>query len=843
MKLLYVGELACVLAGIIWAGNANGNTLELARDGKADYAIIQSTNATLAETFAAQELSAFLEKATGAKFAIISDTNQPLPKKGMYVGWTDVAGQCADRAKLGDEEWIIKSIGENLVLTGGRPRGTLYAVYEFLEQQVGCHWFDEFTETIPAQPSLVLKKMDIHGQPAFWDRQCYSAIEVALGYGAETQDFRARNKDVGTSLAKYGATPTWGSPGGCHTFYSYSKEWPTNHPEYLAMNANGERVVAKDGGGPGQICLTHPEVRKLMLQQLKVFIAKDREKAAKAGLKPPRVYAIEPNDNHWSCLCPECKAFTEREEAASGPLIDLVNSLADGIKDEYPDVLVETFAYSDILKPPKTIRPRANVMIRLAQLNAEYGSDVSLNKYGSPDFYPDLFLPMNHAVNQKAYALVVTWSKIAKHMAYWDYWRKYSFDTFPSPYVNMRCLQPDLKFFRDCGIEVMFVENENVSPTSFFALKRWVGLKLMQNPDQDAKHLIKTFMDAFYGPATGKMTEYLNYLEDRIAAVPQEKTGKMSAMQIQERPYLDLEFYKTSQRLLDEAEAQCGTNTAALLNVRVERIPVDAALYCMWDKLAKQLPAGQPMPWDREQVIKRYETNRLAQVESRWAKDRRQAGKDILQKEIRAFREMALVNQRKAEKPLALRVAKLADAAAAGDPSKVDWTKAAPIGPWRTLNDSEGIPARNIKGALAHDGKYLYISLEEILGSAKLSSTADMWSGDDWELFFAAARDRAFYRQIAISPDGKHIDYEWIKQSPAVWTNSASIKSDTNGGRWQVLFSMPLAELVPNGVKTGQPFYMNVFRGAPAPGEPMCWSPTFDKGFHDVTRLAEITLE
>ena len=86
----------------------------------------------------------------------------------------------------------------------------------------------------------------------------------------------------------------------------------------------------------------------------------------------------------------------------------------------------------------------------------------------------------------------------------------------------------------------------------------------MQNPDQDPAPLIKTFMDGFYGPAAGKMTAYLNYLEASIAAAP----AMVAAIQTFQRPYLTLEFYKTCQRLLDEAEALCGSNPAALLNVQ-----------------------------------------------------------------------------------------------------------------------------------------------------------------------------------------------------------------------------------------------------------------------------------
>jgi len=619
-----------VISGLFSVGFFAGlfGKLELARNGQTDYAIVQSAQPTPAEQFAVEDLGAYLQKITGARFTVVSETNAVLPVRAIYVGWTEFARkQGIDLAALGDEEWIIKSCGKNLVMVGGRPRGTLYAVYEFLEKQVGCHWFDEFTETVPARPDLVLKKMDIRGLPAFWDRRIYTAADI----GIVTERFRFRNKE---STSSFGSGSVFGSPNSCHTFHDYSKAWPTNHPEYLALNAEGARP------SDGQICLTHPEVRKLMLAQLKEFIAKDREAAAKAGCQPPRIYAVEQNDNTLVCQCQECKAFCEREDSPSGPLVDLVNSLADGIKAEYPDVLVETFAYQTTLKPPRTIKARDNVMIRVAQLNAEWPKPVK-----ERDDHPDMFRPMTHPVNRGPCEILVSWSKVIQHLAVWDYWIQYSFnfEDIPSPYVNMRCLQPDLKLFHDSHVEMMFVECEKSEITSFFDLKRWLGIKLMQDPDQSPAPLIKTFMDGFYGPATGKMAEYLNYMEDQMATTP--ATEILSEIQTTKRPYLTLTFYKTCQRLLDEAEALCGTNAAALLHVRKERIPVDGGLYGMWAQLEKQLPAGQTMPWDREKILQRYEADRLAQMEARCSKGTLQKNKDTLQKELKKMREKPLAQK------------------------------------------------------------------------------------------------------------------------------------------------------------------------------------------------------
>ena len=340
------------------------------------------------------------------------------------------------------------------------------------------------------------------------------------------------------------------------------------------------------------------------------------------------------------------------------------------------------------------------------------------------------------------------------------------------------------------------------------------------------------------------MSAYLAYTEQRINAVP--ATEKLSVLEAQNRPYLDLDFYVTSERLLDEAEAMCGTNKQALLHVQRERITVDSGLLGMWASLQSKLPAGKTMPFDHEAILKRYAAMRLAQMEAFYSKNQLPEGKVALEKEVRKFRDIPLIEKIKAGKqPSApvLRIPRLGDAAAAGDLAKVDWTKATTIRPWRTLYGIER-PQRQIKGALAQDGKYLYFSLEETIELAKLSSAADVFSGDDWELFFAAQRSKPPYRQIGVNPDGKHSDYEWTRlglgTDCAAWTNNAVVKSAVSNGQWQVKISVPLANLIPNGVKAGQPFYMNIFRGG---ADPICWSPVFDEGFHDLDHLAELTLE
>jgi hypothetical protein len=76
-------------------------------------------------------------------------------------------------------------------------------------------------------------------------------------------------------------------------------------------------------------------------------------------------------------------------------------------------------------------------------------------------------------------------------------------------------------------------------------------------------------------------------------------------MRADARPYLDLEFFTTAYRLLTKAEKACGSNVNALLHVRHEWIPVNAAIYNMWHQLRRQLPKDGKMPFDRQAILLR----------------------------------------------------------------------------------------------------------------------------------------------------------------------------------------------------------------------------------------------
>ncbi|MFA7158954.1 MAG: hypothetical protein WC299_06575, partial [Kiritimatiellia bacterium] len=172
-----------------------------------------------------------------------------------------------------------------------------------------------------------------------------------------------------------------------------------------------------------------------------------------------------------------------------------------------------------------------------------------------------------------------------------------------------------------------------------------------------------------------------------------------------------------------------------------------------------------------------------------------------------------------------------------GDPARVDWGKAAKGNEWSTF---KGVPiARKVEARFAHDGKYLYIRLSEEGLASPLTNDPGVFSGDDWELLFAAKRGAPPYRQIGINPAGNSVQLAYGEDS-SKWESGAKLISEAGANSWKMSLGFPLDRLLPGGAKPGQTIYVNIMRGGK---EPLAWSPTFDGGFHALDRLGELVLE
>src|SRR5947208_14077892 len=108
----------------------------LADRGRTSYRIVVHRGATAPERHAAEELARLLREVSGATFPVeeIADANAA-PANSIRIGPEAAAGVIApdEIARLASEGYVLRTRGPTLVIAGGRPRGTMYGVYSFLE--------------------------------------------------------------------------------------------------------------------------------------------------------------------------------------------------------------------------------------------------------------------------------------------------------------------------------------------------------------------------------------------------------------------------------------------------------------------------------------------------------------------------------------------------------------------------------------------------------------------------------------------------------------------------------------------------------------------------------------
>ena len=121
--------------------------MKIVESGKAVCGIVLPTNPTPRELFAADELIKYVEKISGVRLEI-ADTYA----NKIVIGEPDKNASAAkiltqaefDAQVPGPEGFMIIAKGDTLLLAGSskhpteKERGTVYSVYYFLEQYLGC---------------------------------------------------------------------------------------------------------------------------------------------------------------------------------------------------------------------------------------------------------------------------------------------------------------------------------------------------------------------------------------------------------------------------------------------------------------------------------------------------------------------------------------------------------------------------------------------------------------------------------------------------------------------------------------------------------------------------------
>ncbi|MDH4090721.1 MAG: DUF4838 domain-containing protein [Cyclobacteriaceae bacterium] len=537
---LYARTATCLIVGFLFAflpvaaqkkskkkpqANAATQNIVLADNALSRYRIIVPTAATASELKASAVLQHYLLEISGAALPIIKSDNQKSDYE-IVLGQNERLDELKLNFNLNtlkEDGFFIKTDSQRLIITGGSEKGTLYGVYTFLEDYLGCRMYSPKVKVIPKQARIELSKIDNVQIPVIGFRDTHYRIAWDPEY---TEWHKLDHNEKGDR-------PDWGM--WVHTFNELvpPETFYGDHPEYFS-EVNGKRI-------PTQLCLTNPAVVEITIQSLRRKIAQN----------PTALYwSVSQNDNRNYCTCSNCREIDEREGSPSGAIIQFVNQIAQA----FPDKIISTLAYEYGRRAPKTLRPLENVNIMLCSIEAPRDKPIAEDPT-SADFVRD----------------VVDWGKIAKDIIVWDY--VIQFNHLVSPFPNLHVLKPNIQFFAQHGVNALFEQGNREVGGEFAALRAYLISKLMWDPNANVEELMNDFLQGYYGEAAKPIRQYIDMMREALLASGQPLRIFGSPNEAASS-YLTPALIARYESLFDEAEKAVSASPAVLERVRIARLPL-----------------------------------------------------------------------------------------------------------------------------------------------------------------------------------------------------------------------------------------------------------------------------
>lgn len=535
------------------------SSVALIKDEKTVFTIIYPRNASAVNINAAKQLAIHLNKVSKANFKLAVE-NYGLQNNIISVGNTALYQKNISpliKSPLGKDGIVIKTLGQNLFLNGATDQAVLYAVYQFLEDQVKIKFLTPEVFDYPDYKNLTINIINVVYTPPFFYRSHYA---YNPNVSAEFATILKENGDFSP------LKEIWGKPhrflGWVHTFSQIlpPKKYFSAHPEWFADPANGYLPCTKSSSIPAdqetQLCLSDNKMQAEFLKQLLIRIKED---------PTYDLISLSQNDNKGFCKCSACTRIINEEGAASGLLLRFVNFMAAAVAKQYPNKTIETLAYYATETPPLKTKPNKNVMIRFAPIDANMAYPIESEQ--------------NHRVNYN----IKKWAEISNQNFFWGY--NTNFRHAVLPYPSLSKTLTDLKYLQKQQFKGVFIQ-DNTNPEGFgyfLDMQAWVIAKMMWNPNQNEQVLIEQFFNSYYGASGKSLLAYYKLIENAF-----KKSGvKLLAYHTDYSFIKELDI-KNANLLFNQALASALGNKTLTERVNKEKISFDFLLAFIGEKTSAE---------------------------------------------------------------------------------------------------------------------------------------------------------------------------------------------------------------------------------------------------------------
>ena len=444
-------------------------------------------------------------------------------------------------------------------------RGTAYAVYNFLEQDLGVRWLwpGELGEAAPSMktitvnpknrsdapklPKRIVRNGYDYSVPAAWNAR----TELGGNFGvftrlAEEADMWFDHIGLGDSLPKY-SVATEG-----HT--DWPEKFGKDHPEWFAMQSDGTRLL-KYPGNRVRLCLANPEVIDQIVKEADAFFREHPDKI---------MYGIELADV-WGSYCVDdlCKAWGPTQS-------DIVArhwaAIGERIEKMHPDKLLYAHPYHTYIDPPTNVdRLPDNIIL----------FPVGQNVHGytaEPD-------------RRRSIESWLGWAKLNRAKMIWR--PNYPHNDVGYPLNYARRIAADIKLF----YENKLMGTDIDSLRRFWAgsgLNYYVVCKLLWDPTRDVDAMIGDYCEKGFGAAASEIEAYFDFVEKLTTDIAGKEVAGFHPMGLPGGTtgsfglavHFTPEVTKAMHALLDEAVVAAGDDEIvkqriAFLRKSVEYVEVE----------------------------------------------------------------------------------------------------------------------------------------------------------------------------------------------------------------------------------------------------------------------------
>jgi hypothetical protein len=343
------------------------------------------------DRFAADELARYLDRITGQTFAVRTADAAAIPPAAILVGrsFGEQFGEDLSDARLGEDGFLLKRENRRILIAGADERGTLYGAYAFLER-LGCRWFaPNFTfyspasgEHIPRLASPEIGELDVAEKPAFrWRKKYVEEGETHdLPRLIALVDWMAKVRlDVlncaidyqGEGRTKWdnwraGLTPELKKRGllievGGHGYQNFlpAARYFAQHPDWFGMSkgkrTDDQRIV---------FSTSNPDAVRTFVANVRSYLDAHPE---------IDIFDCRPPDSsHWSDAPADVALGTPTDRQ-----LLLINRLMTELRPAFPHLLIRFEAYSDLIDPPRTVRPNGrDILMEFCPIRRSFQSRI-----------------------------------------------------------------------------------------------------------------------------------------------------------------------------------------------------------------------------------------------------------------------------------------------------------------------------------------------------------------------------------------------------------------------------------------------------------------------------------